>query len=129
MKRFAILCCMVLLASCASRKTSLIKEPGIGQLKQIGYFQVAHNKAFQGTTIGGLSGIDYDAKNDLYYLISDDRSAINSARFYTAKLLLGKMALIVLTGFRYIHYYSLREKYILAQKKTKPNRPTQKASD
>jgi hypothetical protein len=36
--------------------------------------------------VGGLSGIDYDAKNDLYYLISDDRSAFNDSRFYTAKI-------------------------------------------
>jgi hypothetical protein len=33
-----------------------------------------------------LSGIDYDVKNDIYYMISDDRSAINPARFYTAKI-------------------------------------------
>ncbi|MDI1304300.1 MAG: esterase-like activity of phytase family protein, partial [bacterium] len=38
------------------------------------------------TKVGGLSGIEYDAKNDLYYLISDDRSAFNDSRFYTAKI-------------------------------------------
>jgi hypothetical protein len=43
-------------------------------------------KQFKGTTIGGLSGIDYDANSDIYYMISDDRSAINPARFYTAKI-------------------------------------------
>ncbi len=41
---------------------------------------------FEGTTIGGLSGIDYNAAKDEYYLISDDRSAINAARYYTAKI-------------------------------------------
>ncbi|NJO04202.1 MAG: phytase [Chloroflexaceae bacterium] len=35
------------------------------------------------TTVGGLSGITYDAANDTYYAISDDRSSINNARFYT----------------------------------------------
>ena len=38
-------------------------------------------------TIGGLSGIDYDKKNDLYYLICDDLfDSIGLLRFYTAKL-------------------------------------------
>ncbi len=59
---------------------------GIGRLKLIGEYDVPHNQLFKGTTIGGLSGIDYDASTGLYYLICDDRSAINPARFYTAKL-------------------------------------------
>ncbi|MGW3286512.1 esterase-like activity of phytase family protein [Streptomyces sp. NPDC001002] len=42
--------------------------------------------AFQGTTVGGLSGISYDAKTGTYYVISDDRSATNPARFYTADI-------------------------------------------
>ncbi|MBD1825441.1 esterase-like activity of phytase family protein [Cyanobacteria bacterium FACHB-DQ100] len=44
------------------------------------------DKAFKETTIGGLSGIAYDRKRDLYYAISDDRSDRNPARFYTLKL-------------------------------------------
>lgn len=38
---------------------------------------------FKGTEVGGLSGITYDPSKNLYYSISDDRSAINPARFYT----------------------------------------------
>ncbi len=56
----------------------------------MGEYDVPNGKQFKGTTIGGLSGIDYDAKREVYYLISDDRSDINSARFYTAKIHLGK---------------------------------------
>ena len=41
---------------------------------------------FQGTTVGGLSAISYDARSGQYYLISDDRSAKNPARFYTARI-------------------------------------------
>lgn len=48
-----------------------------------------HNLQFDNTTVGGLSGIDYDKKKQVYYLISDDRSAINPARFYTAKIYTG----------------------------------------
>jgi hypothetical protein len=38
------------------------------------------------TPVGGLSGITYDAKNDLFYAISDDRSNQAPARLYTLKL-------------------------------------------
>ena len=55
-------------------------------LKLIGKKTIPHNAAFKGTTVGGLSGIDYDRQQQQYYLISDDRSAINPARFYTAKI-------------------------------------------
>lgn len=43
---------------------------------------------YNNTTVGGLSGIDYDAKEDLYYLVCDDRSDKNPARFYTARILI-----------------------------------------
>lgn len=37
----------------------------------------------QGTVLGGLSGITYDAGRGVYYAISDDRSQLGDARFYT----------------------------------------------
>jgi hypothetical protein len=40
---------------------------------------------FGGTNVGGLSGIDYDPRTGGYALISDDRSALQPARFYTAR--------------------------------------------
>ncbi|NJE06878.1 hypothetical protein E3E36_12190, partial [Thermococcus sp. M36] len=58
----------------------------ISKLNFLSEYTVPHNLQFKGTTVGGLSGIDYDAKNNLYYIISDDRSAINAARYYTAKI-------------------------------------------
>lgn len=42
--------------------------------------------SFQGTEVGGLSGITYDAVKDVYYAISDDRSEKASARFYTFQI-------------------------------------------
>ncbi len=39
--------------------------------------------SFKGTEVGGLSGLTYDPSKNLYYSISDDRSQINPARFYT----------------------------------------------
>ena len=73
----------------------LIPSPGISQasddisiksLRFINEYDIPFNLKFKETTVGGLSGIDYDKKNDIYYFISDDRSAINPARFYSAKI-------------------------------------------
>ena len=55
-------------------------------LRLIGRQMLPQGMPFGGTTVGGLSGIDYDAAADLYYLISDDRSAFAPTRFYTARL-------------------------------------------
>jgi hypothetical protein len=74
--------------SCTTQKTIALANQS--QLKFIGEYDVPYNKNFHGTTIGGLSGIDYDSKHNIYYLISDDRSTINPARFYTAKLFLNE---------------------------------------
>ena len=41
---------------------------------------------FAGTTIGGLSSITYDAKQGVFYSLSDDQSQFNPARFYTLRL-------------------------------------------
>lgn len=55
-------------------------------LSYIGQQIVASGTSFQGTTVGGLSGIDFDASTGSYYAISDDRSGINAARFYNLGL-------------------------------------------
>ncbi|NOT76224.1 MAG: esterase-like activity of phytase family protein [Cyclobacteriaceae bacterium] len=62
----------------------------ISSLKFLGEYEVPYNQNFKGTTVGGLSGIDYDSENQIYYLISDDRSAIHHARFYTAKIFVSR---------------------------------------
>jgi hypothetical protein len=59
----------------------------------IGYATLPKGLSFQKTEIGGLSGITYDANNDLYYAISDDRSNKAAARFYTFKIDLSKGSL------------------------------------
>lgn len=56
------------------------------RLRLIGEASLPHHMPFQNTTVGGLSGIDYDPVSGLYALISDDRSVLNPARFYTARL-------------------------------------------
>ena len=78
---------ILLLTGCATSRTIISDAPlAISQVKLLGEYDVPHNLLFKGTTVGGLSGIDYDKTSNVYYLICDDRSAINPARFYTAKI-------------------------------------------
>ena len=58
----------------------------VQRLRLIGEATLPHRMDFQGTTVGGLSGIDYDPASGLYVLISDDRSILSPARAYTARL-------------------------------------------
>src|SRR6478736_1081475 len=80
----SIVAFFLLISSLGVCQTS--KDINIQSLKFINEYVIPFNLKFKETTVGGLSGIDYDKKNDLYYFICDDRSAINPARFYTAKI-------------------------------------------
>ncbi|RTY98600.1 esterase-like activity of phytase family protein [Flavobacterium sp. RSP49] len=73
------------LLSCSNLKQTADNK-STPSLKLISSIEIPFEETFQNTKVGGLSGIDYDAKNDLYYLISDDRSMFNNSRFYTAKI-------------------------------------------
>ena len=73
-----------------SQKTKPDEKVSIGSIRFIGEYDVPHNLVYKGTTIGGLSGIDYDSTKGVYYMISDDRSAINPSRYYTAKIFLNE---------------------------------------
>ncbi|MGZ4563616.1 MAG: esterase-like activity of phytase family protein [Mycobacterium sp.] len=55
-------------------------------LTYLGQSQIPFDAAFDGTVIGGLSALSYDVGRQLYYVISDDRSKKNPARFYTVQL-------------------------------------------
>ncbi|MYM83665.1 esterase-like activity of phytase family protein [Duganella sp. FT50W] len=56
------------------------------RLRLIGEQRIPHRLVFDGTVVGGLSGIDYDARSDTWVMASDDRSEFSPARFYTARL-------------------------------------------
>ncbi|RSM82278.1 3-phytase [Amycolatopsis sp. WAC 01375] len=60
-------------------------EAGHRPLRLIGEQIVPNALPYEGTVVGGLSSIDFDPRTGEYALICDDRSAINPARFYTAK--------------------------------------------
>lgn len=82
----AVAATALLLGACAA-PTGFVADPQVGYtLRLIGHRSLDHLLQFGGTTVGGLSGIDYDPASGLYYLISDDRSAYAPTRFYTARL-------------------------------------------
>jgi hypothetical protein len=59
------------------------------ELDFLGQAIVATGTTFEGTTVGGLSSITYDARPDLFYAISDDPGQFQPTRFYTIALDLG----------------------------------------
>lgn len=81
-KIFIVCACFVFCTGITAQK----KITGIRSLKLIGEYDVPYNQPFNGTTIGGLSGIDYDSRSGIYHMICDDRSAINPVRYYSAKV-------------------------------------------
>jgi hypothetical protein len=58
----------------------------VSNIEFIGEATLPNGLIFEKTEVGGLSGITYNAKNNLYYAISDDRGQKASARFYTLKI-------------------------------------------
>jgi hypothetical protein len=73
-------------------------------LSYLGQQQVATGAQFAETTVGGLSGIDYDAATQSYWAISDDRSQVNEARFYTARLDLAQFNKNTLPGMAGVQF-------------------------
>lgn len=95
------LACALLLAACSPIAPRTADIPAsVASLRLIGEQRLAWNMPFQGTTVGGLSGIDYDRASGDWVMISDDRSAVNPARYYRARLHydLRSFASVELTG-------------------------------
>jgi hypothetical protein len=72
------------IAPSATAAPAPVAESG-SPVRLLGEQIVPHDLDFQGTTVGGLSGIDYQPRTGEYVLISDDRSERDPARFYTAR--------------------------------------------
>jgi hypothetical protein len=72
--------------STSKKPTGNIRANTISQLNFLGEYDIPNSQQFKGTTVGGLSGIDYDADKNIYYMISDDPSSKGPTRFYTAKM-------------------------------------------
>ncbi len=86
----------------AQNTTAAFEAP---RLRYLGSSRLPHALKFGDTTVGGLSGLDYDRAQDVFYAISDDRSDREPARFYTLKLPIqasgvGKVELLSVTSLR-----------------------------
>jgi hypothetical protein len=75
----------VALAGGASAPAALDKGPA-PDLEFLGQAIIPTGTQFQGTEIGGLSGIAYDAARNVFYTVSDDQGQIDPARFYTLRI-------------------------------------------
>ncbi|KAB8050740.1 esterase-like activity of phytase family protein [Janthinobacterium sp. FT14W] len=91
----------ILLSACAS----LPHDAPIAGLRLIGEQRIALKQPFEGTTVGGLSGIDYDASSNSWVMESDDRSEINPARFYRATLSYDSTAFSAVT-LNSVHFFT-----------------------
>ena len=58
-------------------------------LDYLGEYQLPKMK-YKDTPVGGLSALTYDRARDRFYVLSDDRSQLAPARFYTFKLTLNE---------------------------------------
>lgn len=58
----------------------------LGTPEYLGQIVLPTGLKLAGVEFGGISGLDYDAANDQFYAISDDRSQKAPARFYVLKL-------------------------------------------
>jgi len=82
LKPVALLAMAGLLGACAG----LGQEPALPSLHFIGEQRIVHRQQHAGTTLGGFSGIDYDAARGGWAIVTDDRCTRNPARYYDAGL-------------------------------------------
>ena len=75
----ALLASAALSACGGGDSTSPAADNSVGSLRLIGQQVLPRRSEFGGTVVGGLSGIDYDATNNRYVLVSDDRTTTDSA--------------------------------------------------
>ena len=78
--------CFLMAATVAIWVNESAKSFAVTKIDFIGRAIFPTGSPFQGTEIGGVSGITYDAEKQVYYAISDDRSSKAPARFYTLKI-------------------------------------------
>jgi hypothetical protein len=68
----------------------------------LGEHRIPPGTQYGGTTVGGLSGLDRDPESGSWVVVSDDRSSLQPARFYTADVRFdgpdGALSAVELTG-------------------------------
>ncbi|MBX9448230.1 MAG: esterase-like activity of phytase family protein [Taibaiella sp.] len=90
MNRFLlILAATFFLSSCGSVRNWGPGNKGISDIRSLHYLtsvEIPYNMEFRETVVGGLSGITYDHRKKVFYVISDDRSEHSPARFYEVEI-------------------------------------------
>jgi len=88
LKRTSFFCLIiaVFFSACSISRNIKGRERTVSSVNFLDEYVLPLNQTFQNTFVGGLSGIDYDAGNNQYYLISDDPSQFSPARFYAAQI-------------------------------------------
>lgn len=97
------------LAGCGGSDNAQPAERTVSSLRLIGQQVLPRRSEFQGTVVGGLSGIDYDAANNRYVMISDDRTTADSGnppRAYTANLAFSENGF---SGVQFLSTFPLRQ--------------------
>jgi hypothetical protein len=62
-------------------------DPGtIGSLRFLGATTIPNDAEVDGTSVGGLSGLDYNPATGTWAIVSDDKSDHAPARFYLARI-------------------------------------------
>ena len=84
--RGAASACALAAAGCATRAPSPAAPSGPSELLLLGEAILPHGLEVQGTTVGGLSALDHDPATGLWVALSDDRSELQPARFYTLRV-------------------------------------------
>ena len=77
---------LVALAVAVSPAGTAASRAHASGLQFLGQAIIPTGAQFAGTEVGGLSSITYDASRSVYYVLSDDRSQIDPARFYTFRI-------------------------------------------
>jgi len=95
-------------------------QNSIQSLKFLSQYNIPFNLSYGNTTVGGLSGIDYNPSNKQYYFVSDDRSSINPARFYTAKIAISPHGNIDSVVFLSVHFFKQANGQVYPNKQANP---------
>lgn len=102
MKAMRIFAAATLAAAIATAANA--EDISLGKASLLGEIVLPTGLKIAGVEFGGISGLDYDAANDLFYAISDDRSEKAPARFYTLKLAIGEKGV---TGIDIVSMHTL----------------------
>ena len=81
----ALAAALTVAAAGASASAAPEKGP-TPDLEFLGQAIIPTGTQFEGTEVGGLSGLAYDAERNVFYALSDDPSQIDPARFYTLRI-------------------------------------------